>query len=105
MSLVSFLKDAGERLFGAKDANAKPATAPASSGPTVAENVGNLNDIAARSIEKYIATQGLSASGLKVSFDGASATVTVSGEAPDQATREKIVLCCGNVQGVAQVRD
>jgi nucleoid-associated protein YgaU len=105
MSLISFLQDAGERLFGAKDANAKPATAPASGSPTVAENVGNLNDIAARSIEKYIATQGLSASGLKVSFDGASATVTVSGQAPDQATREKIVLCCGNVQGVAQVRD
>ena len=103
MSLVSFLKDAGERLFGG--AQAKAAPAPAGSGPTVAENVGNLNDVAARSIEKYIQAQGLSATNLKVAFDGASATVTVSGEAPDQATREKIVLCCGNVQGVAQVRD
>jgi nucleoid-associated protein YgaU len=101
MSLVSFLKEAGERLFG----SAKAAEAPAGSGPTVAENVGTLNDTAARAIEKYIAAQGLSANGLKVSFDGASATVTVGGEAPDQATREKIVLCCGNVQGVAQVRD
>ena len=108
MSLVSFLKEAGERLFGGKDAQAAGSTAtasPAASGPTVAENVGTLNDTAARSIEKYIAAQGLSASGLKVDFDGASATVTVRGEAPDQATREKIVLCCGNVQGVAQVRD
>jgi len=103
MSLVSFLKDAGERLFGGTQA--KAATAPAASGPTVAENVDALNDTAARAIEKYIAAQGLSASGLKVSFDGASAAVTVSGEAPDQATREKIVLCCGNVQGVAQVHD
>ena len=98
MSLVSFLKEAGERLFGS-------AKAAEGSGPTVAENVGNLNDTAARAIEKYIAAQGLSANGLKVSFDGASAAVTVSGEAPDQATREKIVLCCGNVQGVAQVHD
>jgi nucleoid-associated protein YgaU len=102
MSLVSFLKEAGERLFGG--APAKTAAA-AESGPTVAENVGALNDTAARAIEKYIAAQGLSASGLNVVFDGASATVTVSGEAPDQATREKIVLCCGNVQGVAQVHD
>jgi nucleoid-associated protein YgaU len=103
MSLVSFLKDAGERLFGGGQAKAAPASSGA--GPTVAENVATLNETAARSIEKYIAAQGLSASGLKVSFDGASATVTVSGEAPDQATREKIILCCGNVQGVAQVKD
>ena len=99
MSLVSFLKEAGERLFGGKEAKA------AEGGPTVAQNVDNLNQTAATAIEKYIAAQGLSASGLKVSFDGASATVTVSGEAPDQATREKIVLCCGNVQGVAKVND
>jgi LysM repeat protein len=29
----------------------------------------------------------------------------VFGVAPDQATREKIVLCCGNVAGVAAVKD
>ena len=34
-----------------------------------------------------------------------SKTVTVSGEAPDQETREKIVLCCGNVAGVDRVDD
>jgi nucleoid-associated protein YgaU len=102
MSIVSFLKDAGERLFGTKEAKAAPAT---ESGTTVAENVDKLNATAAAAIEKYIAAQGLSATGLKVSFDGASATVTVSGEAPDQATREKIVLCCGNVQGVSNVND
>ena len=38
-------------------------------------------------------------------FDGASGSVTVSGVAADQATKEKIVLCCGNVHGVAQVND
>ena len=27
------------------------------------------------------------------------------GVAPDQATREKIVLCCGNVAGVSHVND
>jgi nucleoid-associated protein YgaU len=29
----------------------------------------------------------------------------VSGIAPDQATKEKIVLCCGNVSSVAKVND
>ena len=29
----------------------------------------------------------------------------VSGVAPDQATKEKIVLCCGNVAAVAKVDD
>ena len=32
-------------------------------------------------------------------------SVTVAGLAPDQATKEKIVLCCGNVGGVVQVND
>ena len=31
--------------------------------------------------------------------------MTVSGVAPDQATKEKIVLCCGNVAAVAKVND
>ena len=100
MSIVSFLKEAGEKLFGGKKAQAAPAT-----GPTVAENVATLNKEAAEAIEKYITDQGLAAKGLDVVFDGAASSVTVRGEAPDQATREKIVLCCGNVQGVAQVKD
>ena len=37
--------------------------------------------------------------------DGASGTATVYGVAPDQSTREKIVLCCGNVSGVSRVND
>ena len=38
-------------------------------------------------------------------FDGATSTATVFGVAPDQATKEKIILCCGNVAGVATVND
>lgn len=102
MGIVSFLKEAGEKLFGGKDAQA---ASPAAGGPTVAENVATLNATAAKAIEKYIADQNLSAKGLQVSFDGASSTVTLRGEAPDQATREKIVLSSGNVRGVEQVRD
>jgi len=100
MSLISFLKDAGEKLFGGSSASAAPAPASAPS-----QDVAALNDTAGAAIEKYISTQGLSAKDLDVKFDGASGTVKVSGEAPDQATREKIVLCCGNVRGVSQVED
>jgi nucleoid-associated protein YgaU len=31
--------------------------------------------------------------------------VTVAGIAPDQATREKVMLCCGNVANVTTVND
>ena len=106
MSLVSFLKDAGEKLFGGKSAQAAPAPAPAAAAPAPAQpDVAQLNDTAGQAIEKYIAAQNLRAENLDVKFDGASSTVTVSGVAPDQATKEKILLCCGNVAGVAKVND
>ena len=56
-------------------------------------------------IEGYIRQMGLEATGLTVQVDGSQGLVTVFGVAPDQATREKIVLCCGNVQGVDKVED
>ena len=99
MSLISFIKEAGEKLFNRSPASVSPS--PAAAQPDVAA----LNATAAAAIEKYIASQNLSAQGLAVTFDGATQTVAVSGVAPDQASREKIVLCCGNVSGVAKVDD
>ena len=99
MSLISFIADAGEKLLGAKPA------AAASSAAASAPNVAELNAAAGAAISKYIASQNLSAQNLNVRYDGASKTVTVSGLAPDQATKEKIVLCCGNVHSVAKVDD
>jgi nucleoid-associated protein YgaU len=52
-----------------------------------------------------VASQSLSAQNLAITYDGASKTVTVAGVAPDQATKEKILLCCGNVHSVAKVDD
>ena len=104
MSLISFIQDAGEKLFS----HAKAAPAPAAAAPAAAPSgadVAKLNDTAAQAIERYIGSQGLKADGLDVKYDGASQTVTVSGVAPDQATKEKIVLCCGNVSSVAKVND
>jgi nucleoid-associated protein YgaU len=104
MSLISFIQDAGEKLF----AHPKAAPAPAAAGGAPAQpapDIAALNATASQAIERYIGSQGLKADGLDVEYDGATQTVTVSGVAPDQATKEKIVLCCGNVSSVAKVND
>jgi hypothetical protein len=56
-------------------------------------------------IEAYICRMGLYAAGLSVDVDGAQGLAKVYGTAPDQATRERILLCCGNVEGVEKVED
>jgi nucleoid-associated protein YgaU len=63
------------------------------------------NDAAGDAILEYIKSQNLSATGLTVTYDGATSTASVFGVAPDQATKEKIALCCGNVAGVAKVNN
>ncbi|MCP5285534.1 MAG: peptidoglycan-binding protein LysM [Burkholderiaceae bacterium] len=90
MGLLSFIKEAGEKLFGIGSAKAAEPAKP---------------EVAAQSIVDYIKAQGIATEGLNVGFDAATATVTVDGTVPDQATKEKILLCCGNVAGVAKVND
>ena len=88
MGLFSFIKEAGEKLFGGKDAAAAPQ---------------DLNAAAGAAIEKYIGTQNLGVSDVKVAFDGGN--VTVTGVAPTQAAKEKVTLCCGNVSSVSAVNN
>jgi nucleoid-associated protein YgaU len=97
MSLISFFKDAGEKLFGKKAQAATAQTDPAA--------IAEANREAATAIEKYINSMGLTATGLTVTYDGASATAKVYGIAKDQATKEKIILATGNVHGIAAVDD
>jgi nucleoid-associated protein YgaU len=99
MSLISFIKDAGEKLFGTKP------EAPAADPAALQAQADAANATAATAIAGYITAQGLKVDDLDVAFDGATGTVSVAGEAADQATREKVVLCCGNVHGVSQVDD
>ena len=99
MGLLSFVREAGEKLFGRKDVEAAAAE------PSAADKLAELNQKAAASIVAYIDKQGLDTSGLAVSFDGASSTVTVAGTVADQTTKEKVLLCCGNVDGVDKVDD
>lgn len=101
MGMFSFIKEAGEKLFGLGKAQAaEPAAVAASPGQLAA-----LSQQAGQAIATYIQSMGLQVAALDVSFDSASETVTVSGVAPDQVTREKVVLCCGNVATVRQVND
>ncbi|MCB1959093.1 MAG: peptidoglycan-binding protein LysM [Rhodocyclaceae bacterium] len=92
MGLFSFIKDAGEKLFGSGEAKA------ATSAP-------DANAKAAAAIKTYIETLKLPVEGLTVAFDGATSVVTVGGSTPDQATREKVLLAAGNVAGVGEVQD
>jgi nucleoid-associated protein YgaU len=102
MGLMSFIKEAGEKLFGKGEAKAAQEAAAKEAS---AENLERLNKAAGDAIVAYIGTQGLKVDGLAVAFDGGSGTVTVSGQAPDQATKEKVLLCCGNVEHVVAVND
>jgi len=102
MSLISFIKEAGEKLFSHGPAKEAQATAQAAPSP---ENVARLSDAAGNAIADYVRSQGLKVDDLKVAFDSSNGTVTVSGVAPDQATKEKVVLCCGNVANVTSVND
>ncbi len=93
MGLFSFIKEAGEKLFGRGEAQAAQPDPAAT------------NAAAAQAIKDYIAAMKLSADGLAIAFDGASGVVTVAGKAATAEIKEKILLCCGNVAGVASVED
>lgn len=106
MGLFDFVKAAGEKLFRAGDTDSAAAAAAAAPDDQAArDRLEELNRTAGDAIEAYIRTQDLAVTGLTVSFDGATGAATVFGVAGDQASKEKILLCCGNVAGVAQVND
>src|SRR6185295_2132811 len=73
MSILSFIKEAGEKLLRR---DPPPASAPAA-------DVKAANDEAGDAIKAYIEAQGLKATGLTVTYDGATGTVT------DQMTVEQ----------------
>lgn len=93
MGLFSFIKEAGEKLFG------HPVEAAAMS----PEEKTRHNQTAAQAIYDHIVSLGLVHSGLGVSY--LSGQVTITGSVPDQENREKIILAAGNVEGVDHVED
>jgi nucleoid-associated protein YgaU len=111
MALLDFIKEAGEKLFHLDN---KPASTPARQTPqsantaseqSAADPTATVNAAAGDAILNYIKSQKLDATGLTVTYDSATSTATVFGVAPDQTTKEKIILCCGNVANVSHVND
>lgn len=116
MSLFDFLKDAGEKLFRHRPPHApqqsqdagrvgQQGAGPGQQKPWNPQQVQEANQDSAAAIQKYLQQQKLDAAGVKVQFDALKGVVTLEGTVPDQATREKIVLAAGNVNGVSQVDD
>ncbi len=103
MGIIDFVRDAGEKLFGRGRAEA--AMKDSKSDPGNDAKTQAANAAAGEAIHEYIKSQKLAATGLTVTFDGATSTVSVYGVAPDQATKEKIVISAGNVAGVGKVND
>ena len=93
MGLLSFIKEAGEKLFGGSSAHAET---PAAGGP-------DANTAAGNAIKTYIETQNLGLTNLAVAYDAGSGTVTLTGNAPSQEASEKAALAAGNVANVTHV--
>ena len=98
MGLFGFIKDAGEKLFGANEVEQ---AASNNDSATLAQ----LNAKAADAIKKYIETQNLGVSNVDVVFDGGSGKVVVTGNAPSREAFEKVTLAAGNVAAVQQVEN
>ncbi|MGD9508543.1 MAG: peptidoglycan-binding protein LysM [Geminicoccaceae bacterium] len=89
MGLISFIKEAGRKLgIGSAEAT-QPEGSAVPDTPTV------------DALKAEIKGLGLNVKDLAVDVHGD--TVKVSGTAPDQATKEKLVVALGNVAGVAAV--
>ncbi|HAX15758.1 MAG TPA: peptidoglycan-binding protein LysM [Leeuwenhoekiella sp.] len=99
MGLFSFIKNAGAKIgigkSTAEEAAEKKAEAVAAAAAATKK--------AEASLKETVADLGLEVEGLDIKIDGETATVT--GKAKDQATKEKVVLVVGNVDGIAQVDD
>ena len=82
MGLFNFLRDVGAKLSGHGGAYSAPTP---------------------EALENELKRLGLPADGVSMRVEGD--TVHLAGRVPDAETREKIVLCCGNVAGVSAVND
>lgn len=115
MGVWNFVKDAGERIianaqaaarFPGGEARASTDAAQTGGAPRSAqgESKGNGKD-AGDAIEGYIRALQLHIESLEAKFDAATSTVHISGAAKDQATKEKVILAAGNIEGVEKVVD
>lgn len=97
MGLFSFIKNAGANLFGNKEKEEAKKKLEAE------KKEAHENAVLKHLAEKHVSDLGLQVTDLNITIDDALATI--AGEAKDQATREKVVLAVGNVEGIEQVDD
>ena len=98
MGLIDFLKSSGKKLPPPPPTYQEP---PPSVDPKALKNLAERKKAA--SIVRLIEDHGFKVYELGVRVDDDK--VTLTGEAEDQAQREKIVLLVGNTEGTAQVDD
>ncbi|MCP4121223.1 MAG: peptidoglycan-binding protein LysM [Bacteroidetes bacterium] len=89
MGLFKFVKNAGANLFKKKK--------------TEVETVEEVKKANAFELVTFISGLGLEIENLEIQVNGDK--VIVGGVTPDMATREKVILAVGNVEGVAEVED
>jgi len=87
MGLFSFLKGAGQKVFKKKAAPAEAAS----------EEQNKVDALAAE-----IKRLGIPVNGLNLSLGEA---ITITGQTPTTADREKLILTVGNVEGITVVED
>jgi len=103
MGLFTFVKNAGEKLFGSADEKAKQKKV--AEAPDVAPELTQEEIDSARSDELIglIKSFNLDIDSLYVAIEEDLATI--SGYANSRADKEKAILIAGNIEGIAQVDD
>lgn len=104
MGLFSFVKDAGAKLFGKKTSKEIAAEKAAKEAATDAKERQALEDRSMESALKAVVSGlGFEIEALHINVD--NDTATISGIAPNDEIREKVILAVGNVEGIAAVDD
>lgn len=83
MGLISFIKDAGLKLFGKSDAE--------------------KNEEKAEQIINHLKSYGFTTAGIKISVN--DETVILTGQIDTIANKNKIIVAAGNVEGISKVED
>ena len=102
MGLISFVKNAGAKLFGRKKKVAEPKK-DAAPQKTAEELQAEHNAQKAVELENLVRGLGLEVSDLYIEVN--DDTATVHGSTTSQSEKEKVILAVGNVTGIAGVED
>lgn len=100
MALYSFIEDAGKKISEMGELGA-PKAAETAEKPKL--SMRKTNTAASEKLKEIIYNYDLEVQDLSILIE--SNTANISGKATDQATREKIILAVGNIQGISQVNE